>query len=370
MLSPRILHFTQHQIFWDCSKLSACEVFPDGLPFPLDRKASTDRHWRSRLEQNPLSPQALSGAKDNESSYTFWMSAVENYTDCNLTNQGDKTVAIWSVAKVLRDISSEEYAVGMWSVDLVEQLAWRVRDIKRSERVPELQIDIPTWSWMSIKGPILPQHRLASRCYKVKNHNDGDLSLAIRLSTKFNEQPNRDEEPKLERKTLAITGCINNGTIAIVEGGYCLQVLIANEQLVNLDAFPDEPLVSTDAGPYPCAFVILAASVSNSIQSLSTPANTLSKKTFSGIGLLLTKLSLWYEYQEEQFDTFREAVGNGDLSGPTKWRMTAFEQLLLQRPKAEDGSVYCRIGAFHFRDVDEGTYNWLQRGQPRKFWIQ
>ncbi|KAF2808701.1 HET-domain-containing protein, partial [Mytilinidion resinicola] len=179
MLSPRILHFTKHQIFWDCNTLSACEAFPTGLPLHLDKKASTDRHWRGRLDQSQISSRALCGANDDESSYTFWMSAVQNYTDCNLTNQGDKTVAIWSVAKLLRDISSEEYVVGMWSTFLEEQLAWRVRDIDRSERFPELQIDIPSWSWASIKGPILPQHRLAMRSYKVKNHKGGDVSFTI-----------------------------------------------------------------------------------------------------------------------------------------------------------------------------------------------
>lgn len=122
MLSPRLLHFTKHQIFWDCSSLSACEAFPAGIPFSLDHKASTDRHWRGRLEQSDVPSNALSGANDNESSYTFWMSAVQAYTDCNLTNQKDKTMAIWSAAKLLKDVSAEQYAVGMWSTYFEEQL--------------------------------------------------------------------------------------------------------------------------------------------------------------------------------------------------------------------------------------------------------
>ncbi|KAI4909280.1 hypothetical protein J4E90_007977 [Alternaria incomplexa] len=152
ILSPRILHFTKHQIFWDCGTLSACEVFPKGLPFPLDHKASTDRHWRGRLAKSTISSNALIGVNDNESSYTFWMSAVQNYTECELTNQGDKTIAIWSIAKLLRDFMNEQYAVGMWSEALEEQLAWRVRDTKSCKRIPELDVNIPSWSWASIKG--------------------------------------------------------------------------------------------------------------------------------------------------------------------------------------------------------------------------
>jgi hypothetical protein len=156
ILSPRILHFTKHQIFWDCGTLSACEVFPNGLPFPLDHKASTDRHWRGRLVGSTVSSNALTGVNDNESSYTFWMSAVQNYTECNLTSQGDKTIAIWSIAKLLRDVMREQYAVGMWSEALEEQMAWRVRETQKCENMPELDASIPSWSWASVKGSIVP----------------------------------------------------------------------------------------------------------------------------------------------------------------------------------------------------------------------
>jgi hypothetical protein len=139
ILSPRILHFTKHQIFWDCGTLSACEVFPNGLPFPLDHKASTDRHWRGRLVGSTVSSNALTGVNDNESSYTFWMSAVQNYTECNLTSQGDKTIAIWSIAKLLRDVMREQYAVGMWSEALEEQMAWRVRETQKCENMPDVR---------------------------------------------------------------------------------------------------------------------------------------------------------------------------------------------------------------------------------------
>ncbi|KAF2866400.1 heterokaryon incompatibility protein-domain-containing protein, partial [Massariosphaeria phaeospora] len=179
MLSPRLLHFSKNQIFWDCGTLSACETFPSGLPFSLDHKAGTDRHWRGRLDQPDQSSADITGPNDNESPYTFWRSAVESYTVCNLTSQTDKTVAIWSVAKLLRDITDEGYAVGMWATELEEQLAWRVEDVQGSERVPELQLNIPSWSWASVKGHIIPHHRLVTRDYRVTNHQGDDISFAV-----------------------------------------------------------------------------------------------------------------------------------------------------------------------------------------------
>ncbi|OAG17696.1 HET-domain-containing protein, partial [Alternaria alternata] len=179
ILSPRILHFTKHQIFWDCGTLSACEVFPNGLPFPLDHKASTDRHWRGRLVGSTVSSNALTGVNDNESSYTFWMSAVQNYTECNLTSQGDKTIAIWSIAKLLRDVMREQYAVGMWSEALEEQMAWRVRETQKCENMPELDASIPSWSWASVRGSIVPQHRLALRSYTVTDHDGAMVKFTV-----------------------------------------------------------------------------------------------------------------------------------------------------------------------------------------------
>ena len=32
VLSKRVLHFSNHQMFWECSHLRACETFPSGIP--------------------------------------------------------------------------------------------------------------------------------------------------------------------------------------------------------------------------------------------------------------------------------------------------------------------------------------------------
>ncbi|KAF2677118.1 HET-domain-containing protein, partial [Lentithecium fluviatile CBS 122367] len=161
MLSPRLLHFTDTQIFWDCSTLSACEAFPTGIPYHLDQHASIDRHWRARLQaasrspststsKDPPFPTPIGGPKD-VSPETFWRTAVQKYTSCLLTNQLDKTVAIWSVAKLVRDLlpSTETYGGGMWSTRLEEQLAWRVEASEKSRRLGDLQTAWPSWSWAS-----------------------------------------------------------------------------------------------------------------------------------------------------------------------------------------------------------------------------
>jgi hypothetical protein len=186
MLAPRILHFTHNQVFWDCGTLSACESFPKGLPLPLDDVASTDRHWRGRLqESSSLAHAPLSGAND-DSLESFWSASVLNYTKCNLTSQSDKSVAIWSIAKLVRDASDDDYGAGLWAKALEEQLSWKVASAKDSIRSVDLQAKQPSWSWTSIQGAVLlPERVKAKHCYRVKGQDGG----AIAFNTKGSSRP-------------------------------------------------------------------------------------------------------------------------------------------------------------------------------------
>lgn len=191
MLAPRVLHFTHSQIFWDCGTLSACEGLPNGLPLPLDDSASTDRHWRGRLQtSSSLAHVPLSGAND-DSLEGFWSSAVLNYTRCDLTNQSDKSVAIWSIAKLIRDAWDDDYGAGHWGVALEEQLAWRVADIRTSKRDVTLQWKQPSWSWTSVQGTIvLPERMVSKLCYRVK----GPDGHAIAFETEGHTRPTTERE--------------------------------------------------------------------------------------------------------------------------------------------------------------------------------
>ncbi|KAI4950160.1 hypothetical protein J4E91_004816 [Alternaria rosae] len=377
ILSPRILHFTKHQIFWDCGTLSACEVFPKGLPFPLDHKASTDRHWRGRLANTTVSSNALIGVNDNESSYTFWMSAVQNYTECDLTNQGDKTIAIWSIAKLLRDFMGEQYAMGMWSEALEEQLAWRVRDTKSCKRIPELDANIPSWSWASIKGAVVPQHRLAIRSYKVTNHDGAIVKFTAKEETRQG-----DKEPVLESRTLALKTHINLGRLVKVqEDQYRLQCLSGtSSDAIELDAFLDTPLPTTAVEQEHYAFIILAASATPNTTNrphLPRPSSPKARQTYSGIGLLLITHSTWLAKQEKLYHEYKSALAGAEPSREQRWRLDAFEKLMLQQSErvmkmeGKIESVYRRVGALQFRDLEERAFSSMTDNRQRKdIWLE
>jgi hypothetical protein len=329
MLSPRLLHFTQNQIFWDCCTTSACETHPSGLPLPLDRLAATDRHWRGRLNLNKGAPsRTLSGPVDNESSDDFWLSAIQYYTSCNLTNQGDKSVAIWSVAKILRDIFKENYAVGMWSNNLEEQLAWRVKDAGKSEKPWDLS-SVPSWSWTNVKGSILPQHRIARRTYRVEDPNGKDISFELKDSN-----GDRDQEPKLAGKAIAISGYIYNGSIEARgknRDEYAIKIRLNEHKHVLLDAFPDENPWKNKRLYSNCKFVVLAAS--KTVQGRRNNSGLKdTDETYGGIGLILSPKS--------------------DVN------------------TSQAGNYYRRIGAVHFRKVAQQDFQYLQDGKPCNFWLE
>lgn len=297
------------------------------------------------------------------------MSAVQNYTECNLTSQGDKTIAIWSIAKLLRDVMREQYAVGMWSEALEEQMAWRVRETQKCEKMPELDASIPSWSWASVKGSIVPQHRLALRSYTVTDHDGAMVKFTVDEETREG-----DKEPILERKALELRTHISFGRlISVEEDVYRLQVLgEASSGPIEMDAFPDAPLSTTAIDTQQCAFMILAASVTSKNTSglqLGLPSSSEACQTYSGIGLLLIMYSDWFSNQKKLHHEYKSALSGLKPSREQEWRLDAFSKLMSQQSerimnmKGNISSVYRRIGALQFRDIDEQAFRSLTNDQ-------
>lgn len=179
MLAPRIVHFSQRQVFWDCTEISACETVPSGLPLALERQSAADRHWRGRLQESVKGTMLLSGVND-DSLEDFWKVTVEDYTKLDLTKQSDKRMAIWGVAKRMRDTLDEDYVAGMWRDNLEEQLLWRVVDCNTTVRPKSLTVN-PTWSWMSVHGAVrtAARSKRPSRSYTVTSHSGGQITFHI-----------------------------------------------------------------------------------------------------------------------------------------------------------------------------------------------
>lgn len=165
---------------------------------------------------------------------------MRQYTTCNLTNYGsDRLAAIWGVAKIVRDrlrvdCPWEEYAAGLWRRGLDRQLAWRVADPTRAQRLPELAARHPSWSWASLRGEILVAPRFvvgattgtspSGEAYRVSGWGTGraeEVDYQVESTTTpttpyKNGNTTRDHghdgggdlEPVLASKKLAVMGVL------------------------------------------------------------------------------------------------------------------------------------------------------------------
>jgi hypothetical protein len=396
MLSPRILHFAKRQIYWDCSTISACETLPEGLPFSLDRFAATDRHWRGRLQETTASSQEVTAATgtNDDSMENFWKNALLKYTQCELTKQEDKAIAIWSIAKLVRDQLArirqsqnldgpvDEYGGGLWSIALHEQLAWRARDVHVGARLEDLQADFPSWSWTSVKGAICAQSRLDERDYYVEQHAGGVVRFQL-------EDPNgnRDKMPVLKEPfSIDMNGYLEEARLVQdggLAGGLRVEILLSmdkggvapgGEEVFMV--FPDEKLDVATGTPLHCHFAILAASKEEYFSPAERGEYT-QHTTYSGLGLVLESYEAYSARQRPLFrKALREFFKKCSKASTSKWdrgiavgRVANLVKVLRREKLLAAGPHFRRLGAVEFRNVSVKTWSVIEGHGRKKFWL-
>ncbi|THV54849.1 hypothetical protein BGAL_0018g00050 [Botrytis galanthina] len=124
ILAPRTLHFTKSQLFWECRTNRACETFPGTLP-----EAICD-------DPSYLPKQELQS----------WDKIVGIYSQCSLTNESDRLIAIGGVARQHQKKNDDKYFAGLWQSRVIEQLCWHVARTPQRHS-GENTWRAPSWSW-------------------------------------------------------------------------------------------------------------------------------------------------------------------------------------------------------------------------------
>ncbi|OJD33311.1 heterokaryon incompatibility protein [Diplodia corticola] len=143
LLSPRTLHFTGTQVYWECWR----DIQHESLQYEMG-----DYH-KSRVFPGSLSPCKL-GAKDKVGAYLEqWFKVLEIYTGCQLTFASDKLIAISGIVDRIQSGDTNPCFKGIfYDSALHQQLLWIVDDNSRCEFLPET--GAPSWSWASRNGKI------------------------------------------------------------------------------------------------------------------------------------------------------------------------------------------------------------------------
>ncbi len=123
LLSPRVLSYSNEELYWDCLTINASESFPGGIPgfYDADLKMQDLRFFKD----------AVLGAGDQvpnqDRFYEAWKEVVESYTDRQMTKELDKIAALLGVAEAASVMFHDDFLVGLWRKRLWTDLLWWVK---------------------------------------------------------------------------------------------------------------------------------------------------------------------------------------------------------------------------------------------------
>jgi hypothetical protein len=203
LLAPRLLHFGHDQLFWECRQRRACETYP-----------WNDTLWRGMTDsdgpllRNILGPTQLTAAQQDSVQRGWrlqdWKNIVVAYSKRQLTNSGDKLIALSGITKQAALLTHDVYFAGLWRADMEIQLLW----YRKSSLPGDVTVDsfprayrAPTWSWASRDGEIGMEFV--------------DSKYPIRFSI---------EDVVLQHATQDVTGCVTGGYLDL--RGYLLPMNI------------------------------------------------------------------------------------------------------------------------------------------------
>jgi hypothetical protein len=139
VISRRIIHFAQDQMYWECQKHCAAE----------DGTIIEDQNAPKRcLNFGELSFREPTFATVMRS----WHTIVTEYSMRNLSWSSDKLPAISGLASQIAKRTGAEYLAGLWRQDLPFGLLWHASH-GEGKRVTD-KWRAPSWSWASIDGPV------------------------------------------------------------------------------------------------------------------------------------------------------------------------------------------------------------------------
>ncbi|KAL6351883.1 hypothetical protein LRP88_14695 [Fusarium phalaenopsidis] len=162
-LAPRVLHFTENQIYWECLESKCCEVDPTGELLVVaqatgSRETVPTVYKKARLElakkRAELSERLRSPRFTEDMGSYFhsqWGDVVSLYANCALTKESDRLIAMSGIAKTFQEANNDKYLAGLWKRMIHVDLTWTTNasdgaDVQRSESYA------PTWSWASVVG--------------------------------------------------------------------------------------------------------------------------------------------------------------------------------------------------------------------------
>ncbi|KAK8248607.1 heterokaryon incompatibility protein-domain-containing protein [Phyllosticta capitalensis] len=143
VLSPRMLHFGDQELLWECKEVTTCEC-----------GVWVDRNSAKTCPRVDVLPSNVRGSRRKLQTSNLWHKAVEDYTSLRLTRESDRLPAIAGIAKQLQQTQgSGDYLAGLWRDSLLEDLLWKRSSMLGNNVFGRRDTSVaPSWSWVCMKA--------------------------------------------------------------------------------------------------------------------------------------------------------------------------------------------------------------------------
>ncbi|WAO91693.1 HET domain-containing protein [Fusarium falciforme] len=150
LLSKRTLHFTRHEIIWECNNAMECEC---------------GWYMHSGILEMPGTTQKKQSVESKS-----WNQIVKEYSKRELTFGTDKLPALAGIAKAFSEGNDDlgQYACGMWEQQLENSFFWSLAEDPKPK--PDSS-SLPSWSWASVFGNV--------SCWEVSVENVEFLGVSV-----------------------------------------------------------------------------------------------------------------------------------------------------------------------------------------------
>ena len=169
LLAPRIVHFTDVEVFWECATALSSDIYPERM-WDAARKRWL-AYAGATLNQTPVLENFIGGpgtfgqfvhrgSTFGPMDVNMWTELIEEYSNLDLSFEHDKLAAIGGLARKAHEVTSGKlgrYLAGLWEKCLALQLGWMTYpyfpDVFMNPRSAIYKA--PSWSWASVSCRVM-----------------------------------------------------------------------------------------------------------------------------------------------------------------------------------------------------------------------
>ena len=175
LISTRVLHFAQDDLFWECSTCSVRESDITEHKLLNESVAWSDENFKRSLHFAEVESCGLATSTVHlYEALIRWYQIITQYSKLNITYTMDIFPAISGIARRIQTVTGFEYFAGIWRQDINAGLLWH----KNDRCTVSEHYTAPSWSWAAMPGPVamlFPLQILQQPTYPVDHILDATI---------------------------------------------------------------------------------------------------------------------------------------------------------------------------------------------------